>query len=63
MRIIFISFFIIFLCFSHSSAKNADKIIILEDGAIVQQGTHSQLLNQQGYYKELYAKQLNEKEM
>ncbi|MBO2545959.1 ABC transporter ATP-binding protein [Salegentibacter sp. BDJ18] len=46
-----------------SSAKNADKIIILEDGAIVQQGTHSQLLNQQGYYKELYAKQLNEKEM
>ncbi|MFD1096617.1 ABC transporter ATP-binding protein [Salegentibacter chungangensis] len=46
-----------------SSAKNADKIIILEDGAIVQQGTHSQLINQSGYYKELYAKQLNEKEM
>ncbi|MGY5851344.1 ABC transporter ATP-binding protein [Salegentibacter sp. F14] len=46
-----------------SSAKNADKIIILEDGQIVQQGTHSQLLNQDGYYKELYAKQLNEKEM
>ncbi|WP_372919563.1 ABC transporter ATP-binding protein [Salegentibacter sp.] len=46
-----------------SSAKNADKIIILEDGQIVQQGTHSQLLNQEGYYKELYAKQLNEKEM
>lgn len=46
-----------------SSAKNADKIIILEDGAIVQQGTHSQLLNQTGYYRELYAKQLNEKEM
>lgn len=46
-----------------SSAKNADKIIILEDGAIVQKGTHSQLINQKGYYKELYAKQLNEKEM
>ncbi|MDT0687107.1 ABC transporter ATP-binding protein [Autumnicola psychrophila] len=46
-----------------SSAKNADKIIILEDGRIVQQGTHSQLINQSGYYKELYAKQLNEKEM
>lgn len=46
-----------------SSAKNADKILILEDGRIVQQGTHSQLINQQGYYKELYAKQLNEKEM
>ena len=46
-----------------SSAKNADKIIILEDGQIVQQGTHEQLLNTKGYYKELYAKQLNEKEM
>lgn len=46
-----------------SSAKNADKIIILEDGQIVQQGTHQHLLNTAGYYKELYAKQLNEKEM
>ncbi|MDX1543760.1 MAG: ABC transporter ATP-binding protein [Christiangramia sp.] len=46
-----------------SSAKNADKIIILEDGQIVQEGTHQQLLNTRGYYKELYAKQLNEKEM
>jgi ATP-binding cassette subfamily B protein len=46
-----------------SSAKNADKIIILEDGEIVQQGTHSQLLNQEGYYKELYLKQLSEKEL
>ncbi|QYA25650.1 ABC transporter ATP-binding protein [Gramella sp. MT6] len=46
-----------------SSAKNADKIIILEDGQIVQKGTHQQLLDSPGYYKELYAKQLNEKEM
>ena len=46
-----------------SSAKNADKIIILEDGKIVQKGTHEQLLESDGYYKELYAKQLNEKEM
>ncbi|MDR5590967.1 ABC transporter ATP-binding protein [Christiangramia sp. SM2212] len=46
-----------------SSAKNADKIIILEDGKIVQEGTHQELLNTDGYYKELYAKQLNEKEM
>ncbi|MCB7480990.1 ABC transporter ATP-binding protein [Christiangramia sediminis] len=46
-----------------SSAKNADKIIILEDGQIVQEGTHQNLLNTPGYYKELYAKQLNEKEM
>ena len=46
-----------------SSAKNADKIIILEDGKIIQQGSHNQLLNQSGYYRELYNKQLSEKEI
>jgi ATP-binding cassette subfamily B protein len=46
-----------------SSAKNADKILIIEDGEILQQGTHNQLVNQTGYYKELYLKQLSEKEM
>ncbi|MEL1244471.1 ABC transporter ATP-binding protein [Flavobacterium sp. DGU11] len=46
-----------------SSAKNADKIIILEDGKIIQQGTHNALVNQPGYYKELYLKQLSEKEL
>ncbi|MEC4005019.1 ABC transporter ATP-binding protein [Flavobacterium sp. SUN052] len=46
-----------------SSAKNADKIIILEDGNIIQQGSHNQLVNQNGYYKELYYKQLSEKEV
>jgi len=46
-----------------SSAKNADKIIILEEGEIIQQGSHNQLVNQDGYYKELYLKQLSEKEL
>lgn len=46
-----------------SSAKNANKIIVLDEGKIIQQGTHNQLVNQEGYYKELYAKQLSEKEM
>ena len=46
-----------------SSAKNSDKIIVLEDGQIMQQGTHNELVNSEGYYKELYAKQLSEKEM
>ena len=46
-----------------SSAKNADKIIILEEGEIIQQGTHNQLVAQEGYYKELYLKQLTEKEI
>ena len=46
-----------------SSAKNADKILILENGHILQQGTHSELINSKGYYQELYLKQLNEKEI
>ena len=46
-----------------SSAKNADKIIILAEGKIIQQGSHNQLVNQEGYYKELYYKQLSEKEI
>ncbi len=46
-----------------SSAKNADKIIILEEGSIIQQGTHNELVNIPGYYKELYLKQRTEKEI
>lgn len=46
-----------------SSIKNADKIIILENGEIIQQGTHNQLLATDGYYKDLYLKQLSEKEI
>ncbi|WP_139959144.1 ABC transporter ATP-binding protein [Flavicella sediminum] len=45
-----------------SSAKNADKIIILDEGEILQQGTHNQLVNKEGYYQELYKQQLLEKE-
>ena len=52
------------LIISHrvSSAKNADKIIVLDDGEIIQQGSHNQLINENGYYKELYEQQLLEKE-
>lgn len=46
-----------------SSVKNASKIIVLEDGEIIQEGTHAELLAKEGYYKELYSKQLMEKEM
>lgn len=46
-----------------SSAKNADQIIILEDGQIIEQGTHNQLVNLEGYYADLYAKQLSEKDL
>jgi ATP-binding cassette subfamily B protein len=46
-----------------SSAKNADRIIILEEGRIIEQGSHNQLINQEGYYADLYLKQLSEKEL
>ena len=46
-----------------SSVKNADKVIVIENGTIVQQGTHNQLVNKTGYYKELYEQQLLEKEI
>ncbi|TVP50949.1 MAG: ABC transporter ATP-binding protein [Mongoliibacter sp.] len=40
-----------------SSAKLADKIIVLDDGMMVEQGTHSFLLEKKGVYAELYEKQ------
>ncbi|SFF38034.1 ABC transporter ATP-binding protein [Flavobacterium xueshanense] len=46
-----------------SSAKNADRVIIIDKGQIIQQGSHNQLINQEGYYAALYLKQLSEKEM
>tara|TARA_Y100000034_G_C6910301_1_gene424324 strand:- start:8358 stop:10112 length:1755 start_codon:yes stop_codon:yes gene_type:complete len=46
-----------------SSAKNADKIIVLDSGEIIQQGTHETLVNTKGYYQELYEQQLLEKEI
>jgi ATP-binding cassette subfamily B protein len=46
-----------------SSAKNADQIIIIDEGKIIQQGSHNQLLNEKGYYADLYLKQLSEKEL
>jgi ATP-binding cassette subfamily B multidrug efflux pump len=46
-----------------SSAKNADNIIIIDNGQIIQQGSHNQLINQNGYYADLHLKQLSEKEM
>lgn len=46
-----------------SSAKNADKIIVLEDGKVLQEGTHNQLIEIDGYYKELYLNQLSAKEI
>ena len=44
-----------------SSLKHADKIIVLENGKIIQQGKHSALIESEGYYKELFEKQQTER--
>lgn len=37
-----------------STSRNADKIIVLKDGKIAEQGTHDELIKQNGYYREVY---------
>lgn len=45
-----------------SSAKLADHILVLDDGEVVQHGTHEDLMQQEGLYKALYEKQLQDQE-
>ena len=40
-----------------STIKNADLILVIKDGDIVEQGTHEQLLAQKGFYADLYESQ------
>lgn len=46
-----------------SSIQNTDEIIFLDEGEIVERGTHQELLNLRGYYYSLYQKQLLEEEV
>ncbi|WP_221390739.1 ABC transporter ATP-binding protein [Dyadobacter sp. NIV53] len=46
-----------------SSAKLADRIVMLDNGKIIEQGTHSELMAKNGAYKELYEKQLMAEEV
>ena len=43
-----------------SSIRDCDHIIVLDHGNIIEEGTHERLLNLNGYYKEMYEKQLLE---
>ena len=40
-----------------STIQNADKILVLKDGQVIEQGTHEELIAQQGFYKHLYQSQ------
>jgi ATP-binding cassette subfamily B multidrug efflux pump len=46
-----------------STVQNADQIVVLRDGAIIERGTHDELLGRGGYYADLYRKQLLEEEL
>jgi ATP-binding cassette subfamily B multidrug efflux pump len=46
-----------------STVKNAHQIVVLREGAVVEQGTHESLMELQGVYAELYSKQLLEEEL
>jgi ATP-binding cassette subfamily B multidrug efflux pump len=46
-----------------STVRQADRILVLEAGSIVEQGSHSELLLNGGYYADLYQKQLLEEEL
>jgi len=43
-----------------SSVKHCDEIIVLEKGVMIEKGTHQSLIELNGYYAELYSKQLEE---
>jgi ATP-binding cassette subfamily B protein len=43
-----------------SSVRNADHIIVMEHGAVAEEGTHEQLLTRKGLYAELYKKQVED---
>jgi len=53
----------IFISHRVSTVRNADRIAVLHGGLIVEMGTHDELIARDGYYTDLYNKQLLEEEL
>jgi ATP-binding cassette subfamily B protein len=53
----------IFISHRVSTVRNADRIAVLHAGRVVELGTHEELLSRNGYYTDLYNKQLLEEEL
>jgi ATP-binding cassette subfamily B protein len=53
----------LFISHRVSTVRNADRIAVLHDGRMVESGTHDELLALNGYYSDLYNKQLLEEEL
>jgi ATP-binding cassette subfamily B multidrug efflux pump len=53
----------IFISHRVSTVRNADRIAVLHEGRVVELGTHEELLERNGYYTDLYNKQLLEEEL
>ena len=45
-----------------STIKNADMILVMKDGEIIERGVHEELIDRDSFYKRLYNKQINFKD-
>lgn len=46
-----------------STIRNADQLLVIQNGAIVERGTHDSLLAQEGFYHHLFTMQFKEQEI
>ena len=46
-----------------STIRDADQLLVIRDGEIVEKGTHQQLLDQRGFYQHLYVSQFKGEEI